>query len=324
MALLDTGDQETEEPPPVIQFKQSPYSERSKSEYFDLYVNEKEDDSPDRFKVTFDIEKILHDSPHRQYVLIHPIAKKNVQFVAEITKADFFQSAHHSEDNYLDRVELLRGISHRNLPQALDLIDFKGGYQLIMEYVDGQKLDSYLRTKPMIDFQEVLLIIITILKTVEYLHENGIVHNNLKVDNILIDTGFSMSSVHHLKVLGSSKVHQVQKRSPNIGRPSMNRNTDIFSAPETSTTDFSLPVDMYSIGLIIYYIFVRRFPDSVGEISFDHQIWGNKVMKKFDLQKLVESLILPNPEDRPTISTVLYKFNKFLTAEVHNFNLKSS
>lgn len=58
------------------------------------------------------------------------------------------------------------------------------GVAMVMEYVDGRTLDDYLAERPSLKERE--RIFDELLLAVEYLHKRGVVHNDIKPDNILV------------------------------------------------------------------------------------------------------------------------------------------
>ena len=62
--------------------------------------------------------------------------------------------------------------------------DPKVGPCIVMEYIDGMRLDDFLNTKP--SSKERKRILLELLDALEFIHSHQVVHNDLKPENILI------------------------------------------------------------------------------------------------------------------------------------------
>ena len=78
-------------------------------------------------------------------------------------------------------------VSHENIANLLDVgIDGDVRY-IVMEFVDGQTLKEMIREQGRIKPDQALRMTIRILAAVDHAHRNGIVHRDIKPQNILVD-----------------------------------------------------------------------------------------------------------------------------------------
>ena len=78
-------------------------------------------------------------------------------------------------------------VSHENIVNMLDVgIDGDMRY-IVMEYVDGQTLKEMIRQRGAIHPDTAIRMTIRILAAVDHAHRNGIVHRDIKPQNILVD-----------------------------------------------------------------------------------------------------------------------------------------
>jgi serine/threonine protein kinase len=83
-------------------------------------------------------------------------------------------------------VKILAGLDHPNLVSVLDRgITSDGSQYLTMNYIAGQPLDEYLKSK---DREELLGLFVKIANAVDAAHQRGIVHRDLKPSNIRVDS----------------------------------------------------------------------------------------------------------------------------------------
>ena len=142
-------------------------------------------------------------------------------------------------------------ISHPNVVKVSD-VSFGDLIQyIVMEYVEGVTLTDFLATCPSFSVRKRLLS--EILEAVEYLHKKGLLHNDLKTDNIIVST-----IGNHIRIIdfgySETDAQYMTKRlggTPEASAPEvLAGNTDI---PSTSSSD------IYSLGGIIAAVFPNRY-----------------------------------------------------------------
>jgi len=115
---------------------------------------------------------------------------------------------------------------------------------IVMEYIDGKTLDEYIVTAPSIQKRKAVLQ--DILDAVDYLHHRGVLHNDLKPDNIIISPNGS-AKIINFGLSGSDD--SIYKWCPG--------GSDGYSAPEilAGKGHCGAASDIYSIGLLMRLIF---------------------------------------------------------------------
>lgn len=144
--------------------------------------------------------------------------------------------------------ELACNLNHPCIVSILDFVpDTPVGPAIVMEYIDGLTLDEFVASNPTMEERKSVLN--DILDGIDYLHHRGIIHNDLKPDNIIvnsnkaariIDFGFSASNDSAYKgCIGGS---------------------DGYTAPETLNGSGSVGAasDIFTIGRLINLIFGGR------------------------------------------------------------------
>ena len=162
--------------------------------------------------------------------------------------------------------QILAGLKHPNLARLLDGgATEEGAPYLVMEYVEGQSLDTYCNERKLTTAQRIKLFL-KICTVVSYAHRNLIVHRDLKPGNILVN----MEGEPILLDFGIAKLLSCD--DPCFTGTSSTPMTPEYASPEqvlgqTLTTSS----DVYSMGVLLYellagerpYAFPSRRPDII-------------------------------------------------------------
>ena len=144
--------------------------------------------------------------------------------------------------------ELGKDLSHQSIASILGFEDGTPvGPAIVMEYVEGKTLDEYIATAPPLSSRKSVLK--DILDGVDYLHHRGILHNDLKPDNIIVNS------------YGAARIIDFGlSTSDNELYSGLSGGTDGYTAPEIleGKGASGAASDMYSIGLLINLIFGGR------------------------------------------------------------------
>ena len=177
--------------------------------------------------------------------LLYRVRKAGKYFIIKTVKDDSGQSLALLQREY----ELSLGKSH---PNIVNIFTFEQstvvGPGIVMEYVDGRTLADYIAENP--SFASRMRVFEQLLQAVSYIHRCGLVHNDIKPENIiitrsdddvkLIDFGLADSDAYYLlRTLGCTRAYA----SPEL------------LARETSVDSRS---DIYSLGVIMKELFGNR------------------------------------------------------------------
>ncbi|OMJ70533.1 hypothetical protein SteCoe_31463 [Stentor coeruleus] len=152
--------------------------------------------------------------------------------------------------NVRNEVKVLKYLDHPNIVKVLDVRQESQAVHIILEYALGSSLESFIKSRA-IDLNEISKIFKQILSTVNYCHNMGVVHRDLKLTNIIIDPAKRIKIID----FGFSTI-------TNGGLLKMFCGTPEYMAPELVSQKPYLghKTDMWSLGVILYYMLTKTYP----------------------------------------------------------------
>ena len=167
------------------------------------------------------------------------------------------KSEYNSDKEFLERfqreAQAASLMSHHNLVNLLD-VGVEGEYRyLVMEYVSGNTLKDIIRQKGRLNYQTAIQITIRILSALQHAHDNGIIHRDIKPQNVLIH------SDGHVKVADFGIARMTG--SATIGKGDTVVGSVHYSSPEqVSGSVVEATSDLYSTGVVLYEMLTGRVP----------------------------------------------------------------
>jgi tRNA A-37 threonylcarbamoyl transferase component Bud32 len=148
------------------------------------------------------------------------------------------------------------GLSHLNVVTVHDAGESKGQFYLVMEYVDGKPLGSFLHGPGRMDRNGILVLLEKAARGVGAAHDKGIVHRDLKPDNILV------TPEGEPKVADFGLAH-VADSTLALTRTGATLGTPLYMSPEQvqgRPADLTPRTDVYGLGAILYEALTDRPP----------------------------------------------------------------
>ncbi|WP_182867329.1 protein kinase domain-containing protein [Rhodopirellula sp. JC639] len=135
----------------------------------------------------------------------------------------------------------------------VDRIDY-----IAMQYVDGETLESHLRSRGRLDPRRAAGLVIKIAKAIDYAHRRGIIHRDLKLANIMISSlGEPIVMDFGLARLSS------EPEQTRLTRDGVLIGTPAYMSPEQVKADpdeIHAETDIYSLGVVLYHLLTGRLP----------------------------------------------------------------
>lgn len=171
---------------------------------------------------------------------------------------------------------------------------------LVMELVTGGELFDYIVKSSSYSEKSASDYIRQLCQTVEYLHSKNIVHRDLKPENML----FEDPSAQVLKLCDFGLADTLKDDFDFL---TLAVGTKSYMAPEVSSSmGYGKPVDMYSIGVILYILLCGYLPidpeNGIYVLEFPPSEWADI---SIEVKLLIKRLLDESPAARPTATVVL-------------------
>ncbi|MGB7922347.1 MAG: serine/threonine-protein kinase [Pyrinomonadaceae bacterium] len=160
-----------------------------------------------------------------------------------------------------------RAASRISHPHALNVTDFgeseNGVVFLIMEYLRGRTLKEVVHSDAPMPLPRVVEIIRQVSGALEAAHAEGVVHRDLKSDNImLVEVGDNNSDWAKVLDFGIAKIQEPVGQDPALTAPNLIIGTPQYMSPEqcSQASEIDSRSDIYSLGVILYEMFVGHVP----------------------------------------------------------------
>ena len=157
-------------------------------------------------------------------------------------------------------------MTHHNIVNLLDVgMDGDNRY-LVMEYVQGKTLKEVIREKGRINPTVAAQITIRILSALQHAHQNGIIHRDIKPQNILVHED------GHIKVADFG-IARMANSSTLTRSDTVMGSVHYFSPEQASGQAADVTSDIYSVGVVLYEMLTGRVPfdgDSTVAVAMQH------------------------------------------------------
>ncbi len=213
-------------------------------------------------------------------------------------------------ERFLREITIGAGLNHPHILPLHDSGEADGLLYFVMPYVDGESLRVRLAREGRLSVKETIRILRQVADALSYAHGQGVVHRDIKPDNIL-------RSGRHITIadFGVAKAVRQAAGSQNLTGTGVPIGTPAYMAPEQAAGDPQVDhrTDIYAVGVLGYELLVGQPPAFYGDLipGDPTKIGPPKAIAKQRpdvprlLAELLERCLRINPEDRWQSATEL-------------------
>ena len=156
------------------------------------------------------------------------------------------------------------GLEHPNIVNIYDVGSENGLYYIVMEYVEGITLKTYIEKKGQLSFKESASIAIQVARGIEAAHNKNIIHRDIKPQNIIISTDGTVKVTDFgiAKATSSNTISSDVMGSVHYASPEQARNGFVDGRS-----------DIYSLGIVMFEMVTGRVPfdgDTTVAVALQH------------------------------------------------------
>ena len=202
-------------------------------------------------------------------------------------------------------VEILKRVNNNSyIIKLFEVFEDSNYVYLVFEYLENGDLVKYFKNNPLFEEPEQKVFFKKIVKGVEYLHNNQILHRDIKLDNILLDRKMNPKICD----FGISSIQEPHKKIYDTG------GTPAYLAPEVIKAEGEVgpKSDIWSLGVLLYLLTFGIVPFKAN----DMQVLYNKIIigrykfpecdfASFELIDLIKRMIVVDVKSRITMEEVL-------------------
>jgi tetratricopeptide (TPR) repeat protein len=221
-------------------------------------------------------------------------------------------------------IEIHLSLSHENIIQAHEAYEKNSKLFLVLDYVPARTLQSILDENIYLDIFEIINIVKQLAEGLQYLHDKGIIHRDIKPGNILLTEN---KQVLLIDFGCSRKIY-----TENITTTRMIIGTINYMSPEqfVGHKEIDGRTDIFSLGCTFYQLLANHLPfqgedirETINNIFQSHPspVRNLNPVVPFKLEVIVHQTLKKDPDHRcPTAKLLIHYLNKLLDEPEIHFN----
>lgn len=181
----------------------------------------------------------------------------------KVLKAEFSEDVNFVT-KFRTEAQSAAGLEHPNIVNIYDVGSENGLHFIVMEYVEGITLKTYIEKKGQLSFKEATSIAIQVARGIEAAHSKDIIHRDIKPQNVIISTEgkVKVTDFGIARAISANTISAEVMGSVHYASPEQARNGFVDGRS-----------DIYSLGIVMYEMVTGRVPfdgDSTVSVAIQH------------------------------------------------------
>ncbi|MBF0564295.1 MAG: serine/threonine protein kinase [Nitrospirae bacterium] len=175
------------------------------------------------------------------------------QIVAIKELANGLSSGEEMRERFIREAKILAKLTHKNIVRLYNFIEQDGLFYLIMEFMEGIRLDDVIKKETPMDYGRCIGYLKQILEGVDFAHCQGVVHRDIKPANIIVDNDGIVKIMDFGIAVGDDYL-RLTKTGISLG-------TLRYMSPEQiKGGKVDVQSDIYSIGMTLFEMITDKSP----------------------------------------------------------------
>lgn len=206
-----------------------------------------------------------------------------------------------SKQKLVSEIKIHKNLSHQNVVKFEHVFEDKENVYILLELCNNQTTNELIRRRKRLTELEIKCYLMQILNGIAYLHQNKVIHRDLKLGNLFLND--------HMEVklgdygLATKLEFDGERKRTICGTPN-------YIAPEIleGKTGHSYEVDFWSVGVIVYTMLVGKPPFETTDVKTTYRrirscqySWPDNIVISPAARSLVTKILQTNPLLRPTL-----------------------
>ena len=216
-----------------------------------------------------------------------------------------------STERFRREIQLAAGLQHPHVVPVLSAGDADGMLYYTMPFVEGESLRGLLARRGELPVAEAVRVLRQVADALAYAHERGVVHRDVKPENILLTTGHALVADFGIaKAIAAARAGDDEWDGATLTQVGTALGTPAYMAPEQAAADPHTDhrADLYALGVVAYELLVGHPPFhgmapqqmlAAHAVTVPEPVSARRAAVPPALAALVMRLLEKRPADRP-------------------------